>query len=170
MIAGSNVLQNASWMDPVGGLVISLMVIQAGWGNTTSAILELADVSLSDDMKRKVRKSVETGLKELGSQGVEVRQVQGVKAGQNYLVELELGISGETSVAQTRELEDKLRNYVGGKARGVKRVKIRFVPQISGPPDFMDEFIGSDVDSPRSSPEPESDNEHGHEHKHPHSH
>lgn len=153
-------------MDPVGGLVISLMVIQAGWGNTVSAVLELADVSLSDDMKRKVRRSVETGIKELGGEGVELRQVQGIKAGQNYLVELELGISGETSVSQTKELEDKLRNYVGSKVRGVKRVKIRFVPKSSGPPDFMDEFIGSDVDSPRSSPEPESEDEH----KHPHSH
>lgn len=170
MIAGSNILQNASWMDPVGGLVISLMVVQAGWGNTQSAILELADVNLSEDMKRKIRRSAESGLKELGSDGIEVRQVQGVKAGQNYLIELELGISGDVPVSKTKELEDKLRNHIGSKVRGAKRVKVRFVPLTTGPPDFTDEFVGSDVESPRSSPEPESDDEHHHDHKHPHSH
>lgn len=165
MIAGSNVMENAAWMDPVGGLVISLMVVQAGWGNTKSAILELADVSLSDDMKNKVRRSAENGLRDIGKPSFEVRQVQGIKAGQNYLVDLEVGAPSKFTIAESKSLEEALRNHIGSKVRGVKRVKIRFVPQDSGTPSFTDEFIAADI-SPRSSPEPEDEDDH----KHPHSH
>lgn len=163
MIGGANVLENASWMDPVGGLVISLMVIQAGLGNTKSAILELCDVGIDDDMKTKVRRAVDGALADVVTgETVEVRQVQGVKAGQTYLVDVELGVPGSWSVAEVRRIEERVRERVGGKVRGVKRVKLRFVPKDIGTPDFTDEFIGPDV-SVRSSPEPE---EHGHAHKH----
>jgi divalent metal cation (Fe/Co/Zn/Cd) transporter len=62
LIAGSNVLNNAQWLDPVGGLVISLMVVQAGWGNTKQALLELADVGVEDEMSDNVRKAATKAL------------------------------------------------------------------------------------------------------------
>jgi len=174
MIGGANVLKNASWMDPVGGLVISLMVIQAGLGNTKSAILELCDVGIDDDMKRKVRKAADGILGELAQssqmQGINIRQVQGIKAGQTYLVDVELGVPASWTVAQTQKIEEAVRERIGSKVRGVKRVKVRFVAKEDDKPvDFLAEFIPADV-SPRSSPEPESEDEHGHGHGHGHSH
>ncbi|KAI7573819.1 hypothetical protein KC343_g23430, partial [Hortaea werneckii] len=44
-IVASRYVQNAQWLDPVGGLAISGMIVQAGWGNTKAALLELADVA-----------------------------------------------------------------------------------------------------------------------------
>jgi len=174
MIGGANVLKNASWMDPVGGLVISLMVIQAGLGNTKSAILELCDVGIDDDMKRKVRKAADGILGELAQssqmQGINIRQVQGIKAGQTYLVDVEIGVPASWTVAQTQKIEEAVRERIGAKVRGVKRVKVRFVAKEDDKPvDFLAEFIPADV-SPRSSPEPESEDEHGHGHGHGHSH
>lgn len=175
MIAGANVMQNASWMDPVGGLVISLMVVQAGIGNTKSALLELCDVGIDEDIKKKIRRATESAMTELlaGSQneGVNIRQIQGVKAGQTYLVDVELGVPSSWTVQQTKDVEGAVRERIGGKVRGVKRVKVRFVPKEDAKePDFTDEFIPADV-SPRSSPEPESEDEHGHSHNgHKHKH
>jgi divalent metal cation (Fe/Co/Zn/Cd) transporter len=175
MIGGANVLKNATWMDPVGGLVISLMVVQAGLGNTRSAILELCDIGIDDEIKAKVRRQTEGALTEIrsGMKGgdADVRQVQGIKAGQTYLVDVELGVPSSWTVAQTQKIEEAVRERIGGKVRGVKRVKVRFVPkEVAGEVDFMGEFIPMDV-SPRSSPEPESEDEkehehHGHDHKH----
>jgi divalent metal cation (Fe/Co/Zn/Cd) transporter len=176
MIGGANVLKNAAWMDPVGGLVISLMVVQAGLGNTRSSILELCDIGIDDDMKSKVRRQTESVLSEItsGAKGadVDVRQVQGIKAGQTYLVDVELGVPSSWTVGQTQKVEEAVRERLGSKVRGVKRVKIRFVPrEAAGEVDFMGEFIPMDV-SPRSSPEPDSEDEksghagHGHDHKH----
>lgn len=173
MIAGSNVLNNAAWLDPVGGLVISLMVVQAGWANTKSSLYELADVGVEDEMKKNVRRAATKALDTLNNgsakEEVELRSIQGIKSGQNYLMDLELGVPGSWSVEQTRGVEDLVRERVGAKVRGVKRVRVRFVSNSSSEPDFMDEFITKDT-SPRSSPEPESEDEHNHSHDHSHTH
>ena len=171
-IVGSHVYDHVSWLDPVGGLVVSMMVIRAGWGNTGSALLELADVGVAEEVKASVRKTASKILVErsfgpepvMGNQ-VEVRDVQGVKAGQNYLMDIELAVPGEWTVQATRKIEDIIRERIGSNVRGVRRVRVRFVSKNQEAPNFADEFIGGDV-SPRSSPEPDHpDHNDSHSHK-----
>jgi divalent metal cation (Fe/Co/Zn/Cd) transporter len=163
-IAGAHVFTNASWLDPVGGLVISLMVIQAGWGNTKTALLELADTTVDDEIKDSVRRAASKALAQSPVPGnVEIRDIQGMKSGQNYLVEIEVAVPGSWSVQQFRQLEETLRERVGSKVRGVRRLKVRAVPQELQGISFTEEFIPGDV-SPRSSPEPEEDENHSHQH------
>lgn len=172
MIFGSNMLQNASWLDPVGGLVISFMVIQAGVGNTRDALFELADVGIEKEMSDKVRKAATKALADVNTESsndVNVRHVQGVKSGQNYLMDVELGVPGTYSVEQTRGIENLVRERVGAKVRGVKKVKVRFVSNTADRPDILDEFINLG-DGAGLSPESESDLEHDHEHEHEHEH
>lgn len=158
-----------TWLDPVGGLIVSMMVIRAGWGNTRAALLELADVGIDADTKASVRKSAlkatETSTTEFASNKIEVRDVQGVKAGQNYMIDIELGVPETLSLAELRPIEEAVRHKVGSQVRGVRRVKIRFVSNESQKPDFSDEFIGRDI-SPRTSPEPDDEKEAGHVHEH----
>ena len=150
-----------------------MMVIRAGWGNTRAALLELADVGIDEEVKESVRKaarksiSIDLSSAELGSNKVEVRDVQGVKAGQNYLVDIELALPETCTLAETRGVEEAVRTRVGSKVRGIRRVRIRFVSKEKDKPDFSDEFIGANI-SPRSSPEPEDEEEARHEHEHPH--
>lgn len=168
MIAGSNVLQNAAWLDPVGGLVISLMVVQAGVGNTSAALFELADVGVEQEMRDNVRKAATKALADINATSpneVTVRHVQGVKSGQNYLMDVEVGVPGTYSVEQTRGIEDLLRERVGAKVRGVKKVRVRFVSNTADQPDFLDEFIRPG-ESANMSPESGSDHEHDHDHDH----
>ena len=169
MIAGSNVMNNAAWLDPVGGLVISLMVVQAGWGNTKAALYELADVGVEDEMKENVRKAATKALETLNTgsaaQHIELRSVQGVKAGQNFLMDVELAAPGAWTIEQTRGVEDLVRERVGAKVRGVRKVRVRFVSK-SSEQDFMDEFVAPNE---QSSPEPEEE-EHNHDHDHDHNH
>ena len=168
-ISGSR-LYGVTWLDPVGGLIVSMMVIRAGWGNTRSALLELADVGIDKEVKNSVRKAASKAIStdlssgELGSSHVEVRDVQGVKAGQNFLVDVELAVPETCTVAETCRVEDAVRKRIGSKVRGIRRVKIRFVSKENDKPDFSDEFIGADI-SPRSSPEPEDEEEARHEHE-----
>lgn len=168
MIGGSHVLNNAQWLDPVGGLVISLMVVQAGFGNTKDALLELADVGIDEEIKENVEKTTRRALDTLNTnskEAVEFRQVQGVKAGQNYLIDIELAVPTTWTLDKTGAVEDLVRERLGAKVRGVKRVRVRFVSKESGPPNFMDEFISSEI-SPSSSPEPEEDHDHMNSHTH----
>lgn len=139
-----------------------MMVIRAGWANTGSALLELADVGVAEEIKNSVRTAASMALRDdlLGpgrvkGDQVEVEDVHGVKAGQNYLMTVELAVPGEWTVQETRLVEDAVRERVGAKIRGVRRVRVRFMATSNETPDFTDEFINADT-SPRSSPEPDS--------------
>jgi len=165
-ILGANFLHEAAWLDPVGGLLISLLVIKAGWGNTISALYELADKGIDGEIKASVTKAVNKSLTTLtnGSE-VELREVEGVKSGQNYLVDLQIAVPKSWSVEEVRVVEKGVREMVGSKVRGVRRVKVRFVPKESSETSLFEEFISGDV-SPRASPEPEDSHDHDHGHDH----
>ncbi|KAI1268253.1 cation efflux family-domain-containing protein [Xylariaceae sp. FL1019] len=162
VILGANIMQNAAWLDPVGGLLISLMVVKAGAENTLSSLLELVDKAIDDEVKSSIRTQVQKASADMTeSQTIELRDVSGIKSGQNYLVDLEVAVPGGWTVEDVREVEEKIRTRVGSKVRGVRKVRIRFVPkEVTASPKF-DEFIPGDV-SPKSSPEPEAEEGHHH--------
>ena len=171
-IGGAHVLSNASWLDPVGGLLISAMVIRAGWGNTMNSLLELGDVTVDDEVKEKVKRTVTKALKEdfnnisdgagIGSQ-IEIRDVQGVKSGQNYLMDLELVAPSTLDLQQLDAIAKAIKQRAGSKVRGVRRVRVKFVPAEDSASTLSSDFVPADV-SPRSSPEPEDEHDHSHEH------
>ena len=168
-IGGAHVISDASWLDPIGGLIISAMVIRAGWQNTMSALLELGDVSIDQEIKDSVRRSTTKALigdpktdltgVALGEQ-VEIKDVQGIKSGQNYLVDIELAVPSSFTVADTAPIEQAVRERTGAKVRGVRKVRVKFTASEANH-DFKSEFIPAEV-SPRSSPEPEDEHDHDH--------
>ncbi|OOF90370.1 hypothetical protein ASPCADRAFT_212036 [Aspergillus carbonarius ITEM 5010] len=170
-IGGTYLFQDASWLDPVGGLLISLMVIKAGWGNTKTSLLELADTTVDDDIRESVQKAAAKMLSKLeGGDAIKVRGVQGMKSGQNYLMDIEIAVPGAWSVSRTRGIEESVRTAVGEGVRGVKRLKVRFIPLEHEELTFTEEFIPADVTSrARAKPE-EEDDEHDHDHEHDHEH
>lgn len=178
-IGGTYLFRDASWLDPVGGLLISLMVIKAGWGNTRTSLLELADTTVDDEIKTAVQKAAAKALSTVNDGGsVKIRDVQGMKSGQNYLMDVELAVPGVWSVQRSREIEERVRATIGSSLRGVKRVKVRFIPLEHESLDFSEEFIAPEVIS-QANPEPEDgaeeeahhhEHEHEHDHKHEHEH
>lgn len=167
-IAVSNIFPAFVGADSVGGLLISWLVIQAGWGNTRTALVELADQGIDQEVKDKVQAAAIKALEAMQQPSIEVRKVQGIKAGQSYLLELELAVPSDYTIIQTRAVEDAVRTRVGEKVRGARRVRVRFVPSDSGE-DFVQEFISPSV-SARSSLEPEDEHEHSHSNGHTHDH
>lgn len=161
VIIGANFLKDATWLDPVGGLFISFLVIKGGWGNTLSSLYELADRTIDDEIKQSVRRQVNKSFESV-SEGheVELRDISGIKSGQNYLIDVELAIPGGWTIEDVREVENAVRTQVGSKVRGVRKVRVRFVPKETANIPKFDEFISGSV-SPQSSPEPEE--EHNHE-------
>lgn len=175
-IGGSHVFTGTTWLDPVGGLIVSMMVIKAGWGNTCSALLELADVGVDEDTRFSVRDAATKALSQdtLATSGktgalAYVRDVQGVKAGQNYLMDVDLVIPNDWTIQEARRIEDVVRKAIGSNVRGVRRVKVRFVPKANDAPGFSAEFIGPDLKDQRTA-EPldgkDGHDDHGNEHDH----
>jgi cation diffusion facilitator family transporter len=164
-ILGANVLQNAAWLDPVGGLLISIMVIHAGASNSIDALYELTDKTIDGEVKGSVRKQTRKALADVErGHEVELRDVTGIKSGQNYMVDLELAVPGTWTVKETASLEETVRSHVGAKVRGARRIRVRFVPTEAPVHDRFDEFIPGNTDSDVESGS-ESDH-HNHQHKH----
>lgn len=111
------------------------MVVNAGYQNTKSAVLELADVGLDGEVKEQVTSSAEKYLATL-SQSITVKNVGGIKSGQNLLVEVELQVDDKSTVGQLKEVEKGVREVVGVNVNGVKKVRVRFVGEES-----LNEFV-----------------------------
>lgn len=156
----SRYMPGAQWLDPVGGLAISGMIVQAGWGNTKNALLELADVAMDDEMTGNVEKAVRTVVGEQAAAGdhARLRGVQGIKSGQNFLVEVELAAPTSWSLERAGEVEKAVRREVAANVRGVKRVSVRFTTGGDGDAAFEDQFVAGRL----------SDGEEGHGHDHDH--
>lgn len=162
-IGGSYVFQDATWLDPVGGLLISLMVIKAGWGNTITSLYELADTTVDDEIRSSVQTAASKALKDIkDGQQVTVRDVQGMKSGQNYLMDVEIALPGDWAITRSRVIEEAIRHSIGAGVRGVKRVKVRFIPIEEKELTFSEEFI-----NPGESADLEA-HEHDHDHDHHH--
>lgn len=160
-ICASRFLDNALWLDPVGGLVISGMIVQAGWMNTRTALFELADVTVDKEILGKIEKAAGVALQEQDLNDIDVRGVQGTKSGQNILVDIELAAPSDWPIARIEEVEDVLRQRVAAEVRGVRQVSVRFVSNGSELSAFEGNFI------PRRGSESELDErEHSHEHEH----
>ncbi|KAJ6782251.1 hypothetical protein PWT90_04160 [Aphanocladium album] len=166
-VLGANVIDNAAWLDPVGGLLISIMVVHAGFANTKSALYELIDQTIDADVKGNVRKQAQASLANVSDgHEAELRDVSGVKSGQNYLVDLEMAVPSAWNMGDLTEVENAVRTQVGARVRGVRRVRIRFVSKDAPVNERFDEFVYTNLDA-----DPE---EHDHKHengtKEPHNH
>lgn len=163
-ICASHFLNNAQWLDPIGGLIISGMIVQAGYGNTKAALLELADVGLDEEVKGNVQNAAAEALV---GQDAHLSAVQGVKAGQNLLVEIAVTVPDSWTLATQKEVETLIRDRVSKTVKGVKRVAVRFTTQDDG---FDSEFVAFDQDSIQEPDEHDHQHEHGHDHEHDHKH
>lgn len=164
----ANFMKNAAWLDPVGGILISLLVVRAGAQNTVSAVGELADQSIDEDVKKVARKQVNKALDAVtDGEEVEIREVSGTKSGQNYLLDLELVVPGSWTVEEVREVETKVRAQIGACMRGAKRVRVRFVSQeaAAAAPEF-DQFVSGEVSPETAESEAAEDEDEGHDHSH----
>lgn len=173
-IAASNIFPAFAGMDALGGLVISYLVIKAGYANTVTALQELADAAVPSDVVARVAKVAGAALAEgEGTARGEVLSVSGVKAGQNYLLDVAISLPQSTSLQSLASVEQQVRERIGAKVRGAKRVRVRFVTVEStekGGFDAMAEFVDKPQDAAEVLDESNDEGDDGHDHGHGHTH
>lgn len=141
-IAVSNLFPTFVGMDALGGLVISYMVIRAGWSNSFTSLYELADASVANDIKTKVRHEASAAVADSTQSSAKIVKVNGIKAGQTYLVDITVAVQGDLSIYASVAVENMIRKRVAQKVRGVRRVRIFFiVANEEKGYDSQDEFV-----------------------------
>ena len=146
-IVSTHLLGGVQSIDPLGSLIVSTVVLRVGFQNLVSAVKELGDRSVDEEVKKSVRDAANAAVSDtapsIGKQveDVSLQMVQGVKSGPNNLVEVAIAVPGNWTVDETIVLEQAVRDRVGAEVRGARRVKITFSPKEQELPAFTREYI-----------------------------
>ena len=122
-ILAGQFLTSSAWLDSVGGLVISGMILHASWGTTKSAILELVDVAMDEEVKENLEKAAKTAAL-VRSCDSKIKGVQGIKSGQNFLVDIEVGVPSHHTVGDLDAIKQAIREKIAADVKGVRRVTV----------------------------------------------
>src|SRR5271170_1503016 len=92
------------FLDPVGGCLVSLLIIRVGFQSGKSACQEIVDRGLEPEVLDEIRTGATNGLHEarkallpvgVGGAGMEVGEVKGTKSGAYFIVDVEVEGPGE---------------------------------------------------------------------------
>jgi cation diffusion facilitator family transporter len=117
-----------TWLDPVGGLLVALTILNAAWQTAKVALTELADECIDSTTRAKLTMTLESAVTDLSLKHVKsVLGVQGVKSGPNFLIECGLAVDGSLPIKSCNEIGDLVANYMVKHFDGVKRCEVKFV-------------------------------------------
>jgi divalent metal cation (Fe/Co/Zn/Cd) transporter len=117
------------FLDPVGGCLVSLLIIRVGYQSGRGACQEIVDRGLEPEIIEDLRHGAENGLLNAGKEaigevdvsGAVLGKVIGTKSGAYYIVDVDVeGPKGMTIEA----FERIQKGVVEGVQRGVKAAKI----------------------------------------------
>lgn len=150
-ILSTHLLGGVKSIDPLGSLIVSTVVLRAGLQNLVSAVKELGDRTIDEEVRKSVWKAssgaVPDASASIGKNAdeVSIQMVQGVKSGPNNLVEVAIAVPGRWTVDETIVLEQAVRHRVGEEVRGARRVKITFSSKEQELPAFTREYINPNI-------------------------
>ncbi|KAJ3219631.1 hypothetical protein HDU67_000119 [Dinochytrium kinnereticum] len=114
----------AGWevLDPVGGVVVSGMIIQASLGMLLPALRDLTDRAPQDVVTRTTQ--ILTEMLEMDKNIVGFKAVRGRKMGPDYFIDLQLQVSPRISVSQSHQISENVRHAVITKVPRITEVLI----------------------------------------------
>lgn len=117
-----------TWLDPVGGLLVALTILNAAWQTAKGALTELADEAIDSTTRSRLTTTLEAAVSELSLKHIkQVLGVQGLKSGPNYLIECAVSVEDSLPVKSCNEMHDLLSGYMIQHFDGVKRCNVKFL-------------------------------------------
>ncbi|CAA7259130.1 unnamed protein product [Cyclocybe aegerita] len=108
-------------LDPIGGLIVSLVILRQGLGLFAGAWGDLTD---ADQPSEKQNGSAVDTLPSL----VSISQLRARKAGSMMFVDLIAEVSGSVTVSHATTLEEKIGNTLKNARKEIKEVRVTFRP------------------------------------------
>ena len=119
-----------TWLDPVGGLLVALTILNAAWQTAKGALTELADESIDSTTRAHMTTSLEKAVEALSLKQVkQVLGVKGIKSGPNYLLVCAVEVDGSLPVRSGNEIQDMMSEYMLKHVDGVKRCDVRLLDE-----------------------------------------
>ena len=119
------------FLDPVGGCLVSLLIIRVGYQSGKAACQEIVDRGVDQEITDMVK---EAALKALDQkdEGVKVTNVRGTKSGTYYIVDVEVECDGNTTIDEFEGIKNKVIDGVKKNAKNVKIVRVFVKPAEEG--------------------------------------
>ena len=118
------------FLDPVGGCLVSLLIIKVGYQSGRAACQEIVDRGLDPEVLDSVRSGAQKGLElavkqSLGqTSGVVVGDVKGTKSGAYYIVDVEIEGPGDMTVDTFEKVKEDVVHTVTEDVKNVKIVRV----------------------------------------------
>ncbi|KAL5484783.1 MMT2 [Sanghuangporus weigelae] len=144
-------------LDPLGGVLVAMVILRQGLGLFWGSFGELTDAGV----RPRTRRALEAALVPLVSSSSSgegplrgIRDLRALRAGALLFVDLKARVAPELTVAETARLEERIADALRSVRKEIAEVRVKFVP--------------ADDDMDGSEKEGEHENEHEHEHGHTH--
>lgn len=114
-------------LDPLGGLLVAVLIGKQGFELMLSALAELSDRGVDADVLEGFHAALDT----IQSEQVDLQgwsDLRAIKSGVSTFVDVTLVMRGSLTLAEAREVEDKVRDALIEAHKGVKEVRIHLAP------------------------------------------
>ncbi|KAK7053352.1 mitochondrial metal transporter [Paramarasmius palmivorus] len=118
-------------LDPIGGLVVSFVILQQGIQLLLGAWGDLTDAGVSEKTKGSLRRTLDPLLSESSTPSIHsINNIRARRAGSLLYVDLVAEVPGDLTVQQLAELEDRILHTMKEKRKEVAEVRVRFRPSL----------------------------------------
>ncbi|KAI0812357.1 cation efflux family-domain-containing protein [Irpex lacteus] len=125
-------------LDQLGGLLVSVLIVQQGWSIMIGSFKQLTDAGVSSSTRQKLVSALDPLLssaettKAIGSPSqralLAVKDLRAMRAGALMFVDLTAKVPGTMSVADTSALEASIERALKRAKKEVTEVKVKFEP------------------------------------------
>ncbi|KAI0081310.1 hypothetical protein K474DRAFT_1656815, partial [Panus rudis PR-1116 ss-1] len=129
-------------LDPIGGLFVSFLIIQQGWGLTISAFKQLTDAGVSPRTQGILMKALAPLLPssphpdapspsqiELHTENLlAIRDLRAKRAGASMFVDLVAEVPSTLTVEESTRIEEEIVKALKKQMKEIVEVKVKFVP------------------------------------------
>lgn len=108
-VAGGNIF-NVAWLDSVGGLCVSVLIIKAGWDSLKTSIVELIDKGENPESEvySKVHDIVTEEIRNVANSEFEIAKLSVLNSGAITNVYMTLSTTKEFNLKELNQIESKL--------------------------------------------------------------
>ncbi|KAG2220587.1 hypothetical protein INT45_002609 [Circinella minor] len=124
MVAIAGSYAGISVLDPLGGLVVSGMLLKSTFGITKSSLKELTDRGMDVTEVDKIRR-IMAQMKVLEPNLIDYHSIRGRKLGPFYHVDMALKVNPELSVQEARRLEHRVRSAIQHDCEQIQQILVR---------------------------------------------
>ncbi|KAI0666531.1 cation efflux family-domain-containing protein [Trametes maxima] len=119
-------------LDPIGGLIVSILIFKQGWSLLLTALRQLTDAGVSPHTRAvlldALRPLAPPAVPEDGAVLLGVSDVRALRSGANMFVDVVAHVPAGLSVEQAVGVERRIREALVEARRDVKEVRVKFKP------------------------------------------